>query len=62
MGIIFRNSKGRKKGWNFSISSKGVNLSGTIDLGLAKINIPLIGRRKKKLTTIKGSGIFKKYW
>lgn len=62
MGLIYRAPRKGKHPTNFSLSSKGANLSYTFDLGFMKLNIPVLGRRKKVLTTLKGSGLFRKYW
>jgi hypothetical protein len=48
----------RKSGLNVSASKSGLNVSYTVDLGFGKVNIPLLGKRRKKRLTLKGSGLF----
>lgn len=63
MGWTYRlkRAKKGKSGLNASISKRGLNVSYSLNLGLAKINIPIIGKRRKKRITLKGSGIFQRY-
>jgi len=46
---------------NVSTSKNGLNVSYTLDVGFGKINIPLLGKRKKLRWTNKGSGLFSQY-
>lgn len=64
MGWSYRakRPKAGKSGLNASASKRGLNLSYTVNLGLAKVNIPIIGKRKKKRVTLKGSGLFSKFF
>ena len=58
MGISYRVLKAYKNGLNVSTSKKGLNVSYTLDVGFGKINIPLLGKRKKLSWNNKGSGLF----
>lgn len=62
MGWTYRAKRAKKSGFNVSASKKGMNVSYTVNLGLAKVNIPIIGKRRKKRVTIKGSGLFSKFF
>jgi len=64
MGFSYRakRAKAGKSGTNLSFSKKGANLSYTANLGIAKVNIPIIGKRKKTRVTAKGSGLFSKFF
>lgn len=62
MGWSYRAKRAKKSGLNVSASGKGLNVSYTLDVGLAKINIPIIGKRRKKRVTAKGSGLFSKFF
>ena len=61
MGLSYRVLKAYKNGLNVSTSKKGLNVSYTLDVGFDKINIPLLGKRKKLRWTNKGSGLFSQY-
>lgn len=61
MGFSYRVLKAYKNGLNVSTSKKGLNVSYTLDVGFGKINIPLLGKRKKLCWTNKGSGLFSQY-
>lgn len=61
MGFSYRIQKARKSGLNVSASRDGLNVSYTLDVGFGKINIPLLGKRKKTRLTAKGSGLFSHY-
>ena len=61
-GWSYRAKRAKKSGLNASLSKQGVNLSYTLNLGLFKVNIPLMGRRKKTRLTQKGSGIFQEWF
>ena len=61
MGFSYRDQKAHKNGLNVSTSKNGLNVSYTLDVGFGKINIPLLGKRKKKRWTNKGSGLFSQY-
>ena len=61
MGFSYRVLKAYKNGLNVSTSKKGLNVSYTLDVGFDKINIPLLGKRKKLRWTNKGSGLFSQY-
>ena len=61
MGFSYRVLKAYKNGLNVSTSKKGLNVSYTLDVGFGKINIPLLGKRKKLRSTNKGSGLFSQY-
>ncbi len=58
MGLSYRMKQARKSGLNVSASKSGLNVSYTVDLGFGKVNIPLLGKRRKKRLTLKGSGLF----
>lgn len=62
MGWTYRAKRAKKTGLNVSASGKGLNVSYTLNLGLAKVNIPIIGKRKKKRVTLKGGGLFSKFF
>jgi len=64
MGWSYRakRAKAGKSGFNASLSKKGVNVSYTANLGIAKVNIPIIGKRRKTRVTAKGSGLFTKFF
>lgn len=62
MGWTYRVKKAKSSGLNLSLSRGGVNASYTLNLGLAKVNVPLIGKRKKSRVTFKGSGLFSKFF
>ncbi len=62
MGWTYRAKRAKKSGLNVSASGKGLNVSYTVNLGIAKVNIPIIGKRKKKRVTAKGSGLFSKFF
>ena len=61
MGFSYRVLKAYKNGLNASTSKNGLDVSYTLDEGLGKINIPLLGKRKKLCWTNKGSGFFSQY-
>lgn len=62
MGWTYRAKRAKKSGFNVSLSKRGMNVSYTVNLGLAKVNIPIIGKRRKKRVTLKGSGLFSKFF
>jgi hypothetical protein len=62
MGFSYRAARAKKSGLNVSASKNGLNISYTLDIGLAKINIPIMGRRKKTRVTAKGSGLFSMFF
>lgn len=64
MGWSYRakRAKSGKSGMNVSASKRGLNVSYTLDLGIAKFNVPIIGKRKKRRLTAKGSGLFSKFF
>lgn len=62
MGWTYRVKRAKKSGFNVSASKRGMNVSYTVNLGLAKVNIPIIGKRRKKRVTLKGSGLFSKFF
>jgi hypothetical protein len=62
MGFSYRAKRAKKSGLNVSASKRGLNVSYTVNLGLAKVNIPIIGKRKKKRVTLKGGGLFSKFF
>lgn len=64
MGWSYRakRPKANKSGFNVSASKRGLNVSYTANLGIAKVNVPIIGRRKKTRVTAKGSGLFSKFF
>jgi hypothetical protein len=62
MGFTYRAKRAKNSGFNISASKRGMNVSYTMNLGLAKVNIPIIGKRKKKRLTLKGSGLFSKFF
>ncbi len=63
MGFRYVGNRNNRKGshFNWSVSKRGLNASYTLDLGIAKWNIPLIGTRVKRKSrlTLKGSGLFR---
>ena len=63
MGLRYIGNSNTKKGshLNWSVSHRGLNLSATIDLGIAKWNVPIIGTKikRKSRITLKGSGLFR---
>ena len=61
MGFSYRVLKAYKNGLNVSTHKNGLNVSYTLDVGFGKINIPLLGKRKKLCWTNKGSGFFYQY-
>ena len=61
MGFSYRVLKAYKNGLNVSTSKKRLNVSYTLDVGFGKINIPLLGKRKKLSWTTKGSGLFSQH-
>ena len=61
MGFSYRVLRAYKNGLNVSTSKNGLNVSYTLDVGFSKINIPLLGKRKKLRRTNKGSGLFSQY-
>ena len=61
MGFSYRVQKAHKNGLNVSTSKNGLNVSYTLEVGFGKINIPLLGKRKKLRWTKKGSGLFSQY-
>lgn len=62
MGWTYRAKRAKKSGLNVSASKRSLNVSYTINLGIAKLNVPIIGKRRKKRVTLKGSGIFSKFF
>ena len=61
MGFSYRVLKAYKNGLNVSTSKKRQNVSYTLNVGFGKINIQLLGKRKKLRWTNKGSGLFSQY-
>ena len=65
MGWRYVGNKNYKKGggFNWTASQRGLNASYTLDLGLFKWNIPLLGShvKRKSRVTMKGSGLFRLY-
>ena len=61
MEFSYRVQKAHKNGLNVSTSKNGLNVSYTLDVGFGKINIPMLGKRKKLIWTNKGSGLFSQY-
>lgn len=61
MGWTYRAKRAKKSGFNVSASKSGLNVSYTMNLGIAKVNIPIFGKRRKKRVTLKGSGFFTKF-
>ena len=47
MGFSYRVLKAYKNDLNVSTSKNGLNVSYTLDVGFDKINVPLLGKRKK---------------
>lgn len=62
MGWSYRTKRSKKSGFQVSLSSRGLNVSYTVNLGIAKVNIPLIGKRKKTRFTLAGSGFLSKFF
>lgn len=64
MGWSYRAKKPKKgkSGMNVSASKRGLNVSYTMNLGIAKVNVPIIGKRKKTRVTAKGSGLFSRFF
>ena len=62
MGWSYRAKRAKQSGLNVSCSTRGLNVSYTLDLGFFKVNIPFIGRRKKTRVTAKGSGLFQRWF
>jgi len=62
MGWSYRTKRKKSSGFRTSISAKGLNVSYTINLGIAKVNVPLIGKRKKTRITAAGGGLFSKFF
>ena len=61
MEFSYRVLKAHKNGLNVSTSKNGLNVSYTLDVGFGKINIPLLGKRKKLRWANKGSGFVSQY-
>ena len=61
MGFSYRVLKAYKNGVNVSTSKNGLDVSYTMDVGFGKINIPLLGKRKKLCRTNMGNGFFSQY-
>ena len=61
MGFSYRVLRAYKNGLNVSTSKNGLNVSYTLDVCFDKINIPLLGKRKKLSWTNKGSSLFSQY-
>ena len=61
MRFAYRVLKAYKNGLNVSTYKNGVNVSYTLDVGFGKINIPLLGKRKKLPWTNNGSELFSQY-
>ena len=53
--------KAHKNDLNVSTSKNVLNVSYTFHVDFGKINIPLLGKRKKSLWTNKGSRLFSHY-
>ena len=47
MGFSYRVLKAYKNGLNVSTSKNELDVSYTLDVGFGRINIPLLGKRKK---------------
>ena len=61
MRFSYRVLKTYKNVLNVSTSKNGLDVSYTLDVGFGKINIPLLGKRKKLRWTNKGSWFVSQY-
>lgn len=62
MGWTYKAKEKKNSGFNSSYSKRGLNVSYTMDFGFCKVNTPLIGKRRKKRVTAKGSGLFSRFF